>query len=181
MNWKNRQYATHRRDFERAALRVDDEPPPVEVKMPETRRGLIGGGPNGEDLNALRALAEQYQSRMKNPDLEVPAGQRARYEAAFAQVQLDLPRHVLRSRARPFLSGRFGRQGTPAQRRLPQRDGIHPRRCAAQRAAARREGAERARGAVGRVRVRRRLHRSHLHRILLQPERRDSRQRPRVR
>ena len=72
MNWKNRQYATHRRDFERAALRVADEPPPVEVKMPDAKRGLIGGGLNGEDLNALSALAEQYQSRMKNPDLEVP-------------------------------------------------------------------------------------------------------------
>ena len=39
MNWKNRQYATHRRDFERAALRVADEPPPVEVKMPERAAG----------------------------------------------------------------------------------------------------------------------------------------------
>jgi len=44
MNWKNRQYATHRRDFERAALRGADEPPPVEVKMPEAKRGLVGGG-----------------------------------------------------------------------------------------------------------------------------------------
>jgi hypothetical protein len=91
MNWKNRQYATHRRDFERAALRVADEPPPVEVKMPEARRGLVGGGQNGEDLNALYALAEQYQSRMKNPDLEVPAGQRARYEAAFAKFSSIFP------------------------------------------------------------------------------------------
>src|SRR5262245_49743052 len=29
MNWKNRAYATHRRDFDRAALRVEGEPPPV--------------------------------------------------------------------------------------------------------------------------------------------------------
>ena len=91
MNWKNRQYATHRRDFERAALRVADEPPPVEVQMPDAKRGLIGGGLNGEDLNALRALAEQYQSRMQNPDLEVPAGQRARYEAAFAKFSSIFP------------------------------------------------------------------------------------------
>src|SRR5688572_27387264 len=91
MMWKNRQYSTHRRDFERAALRVADEPPPVEVKMPETRRGLVGGGQNGEDLNALYALAEQYQSRMKNPDLEVPAGQRAPYEAAFAKFSSIFP------------------------------------------------------------------------------------------
>ncbi len=91
MNWKNRQYATNRRNFERAALRVADEPPPVEVKMPDAKRGLIGGGLNGEDLNALRALAEQYQSRMQNPDLEVPAGQRARYEAAFARFSAIFP------------------------------------------------------------------------------------------
>ena len=91
MNWKNRQYATHRRDFERAALRVADEPPPIEVKMPDAKRGLIGGGANGEDLNALRALAEQYESRMKNPDLEVPAGQRSRYEAAFARFSSIFP------------------------------------------------------------------------------------------
>ena len=32
MNWKNKQYATHRRDFERKALRVADEPPPVKVR-----------------------------------------------------------------------------------------------------------------------------------------------------
>src|SRR5687767_13871147 len=91
MNWKNRQYATHRRDFERAALRVADEPPLVEVKMPDAKRGLVGGGLNGEDLNALRALAEQYESRMRNPGLEVPAGQRARYEAAFAKFSSIFP------------------------------------------------------------------------------------------
>ncbi len=91
MNWKNRMYATHRRDFERAALRVAGEPPPVPVEMPDAKRGLIGGGLNGEDLNALRALAEQYQSRIKNPDLEVPAGQRAQYEAAFARFSAIFP------------------------------------------------------------------------------------------
>jgi hypothetical protein len=91
MMWKNRQYATHRRDFERAALRVDGEPPPVEVKMPDAKRGLVGGGANGEDLNALIALAQQYESRMRNPDLEVPAGQRARYEAAFAKFSSIFP------------------------------------------------------------------------------------------
>lgn len=91
MNWKNRAYATHRRDFERAALRVEGEPPPVPVEMPDGKRGLIGGGANGEDLNALRALAEQYASRMKNPDLEVPAGQRGRYEAAFAKFSSIFP------------------------------------------------------------------------------------------
>ncbi len=181
MNWKNRQYATHRRDFERAALRVADEPPPVEVKMPEARRGLVGGGQNGEDLNAL------YRARRAVPvahEESRPRGARGPARALrgrVREVQLDLPGHVLRPRAWPLLSGRHGRQRTPAERGLPQRDGLLPRRCAAQRAAAGREGTERARGAVGRVRIRRRLHRAHLHRVLLQPERRGSGQRPRVR
>jgi hypothetical protein len=91
MNWKNRAYATHRRDFDRAALRVEGEPPAVKPVLPTTRMGLIGGGLNGEDLNALKAQVEQYESRMQNPDLEVPAGQRARYEASFAKFASIFP------------------------------------------------------------------------------------------
>jgi hypothetical protein len=91
MNWKNRMYATHRRDFDRAALRVEGEPPPVPIEMPDPKKGLIGAGANGEDLNAVRALAAQYQSRIQNPDLDVPAGQRARYEAAFARFSSIFP------------------------------------------------------------------------------------------
>src|SRR5262249_1370734 len=54
MNWKNRAYATHRRDFDRAALRVEGEAP-VEPALPLGRDGkpvgygLVGLGPNGED------------------------------------------------------------------------------------------------------------------------------------
>lgn len=91
MNWKNRAYATHRRDFDRAALRVEGEPPPVPVVRPDGRRGLIGGGANGEDMNALLARAEAYESRMKNADLEVPAGLRPRYETAFATFSAIFP------------------------------------------------------------------------------------------
>src|SRR5262249_42627757 len=91
MNWKNRAYATHRRDLDRAALRVETEPPPLEPTLPVGRDGkvvgygLVGLGPNGEDLTALKAQVRAYASRMENPDLVVPAGQRARYEAAFAK------------------------------------------------------------------------------------------------
>lgn len=91
MNWKNRAYAAHRRDFDRAALRVEDEPPPVAPVTPTGKGGLIGVGQNGEDVNALRAIAAQYKSRMENPDLVVPAGQRARYEAAFAAFSAVFP------------------------------------------------------------------------------------------
>src|SRR5947207_5832488 len=97
MNWKNRMYATHRRDFDRAALRVEGEAPPVEPALPLGRDGkpvgygLVGLGPNGEDLTALKAQVRAYASRMENADLVVPAGQRARYEAAFAKFSAIFP------------------------------------------------------------------------------------------
>ena len=85
MNWKNRAYAMHRRDFDRAALRFEGEAPAVEPVVPLGRDGkpvgygLVGLGPSGEDLTALKAQARAYRSRMDNADLVVPAGQRARY------------------------------------------------------------------------------------------------------
>jgi hypothetical protein len=97
MNWKNRAYATHRRDFDRAALRVEGEPPPVAPALPIDRDGkvvklgLIGIGPGGEDLTELKAQVLSYTSRMENPDLVVPAGQRTRYEAAFAKFSSVFP------------------------------------------------------------------------------------------
>jgi mono/diheme cytochrome c family protein len=97
MNWKLYSYATHRRDFDRAALRVEGEPPPVEPTIPLGRDGkpagygLVGLGPNGEDLTALRAQVRAYASRMENADLVVPASQRARYEAAFATFSSVFP------------------------------------------------------------------------------------------
>jgi hypothetical protein len=97
MNWKSLAYATHRRDFDRTALRVEGEPPPVEPVLPLGRDGkpvgygLIGVGPNGEDLTALKAQVRAYASRMENGDLVVPAGQRARYEAAFAKFTAVFP------------------------------------------------------------------------------------------
>ena len=97
MNWKLRAYATHRRDFDRAALRVEGEAPAVEPTIPLGRDGkpvgygLVGTGPNGEDLTALKARVRAYASRTENADLVVPAGQRARYEAAFARFSSVFP------------------------------------------------------------------------------------------
>ena len=97
MNWKLRAYATHRRDFDRAALRVEGEAPALEPTIPLGRDGkpvgygLVGTGPNGEDLTALKAQVRAYASRMENADLVVPAGERARYEAAFAKFSSVFP------------------------------------------------------------------------------------------
>jgi Protein of unknown function (DUF1592)/Protein of unknown function (DUF1588)/Protein of unknown function (DUF1587)/Protein of unknown function (DUF1585)/Protein of unknown function (DUF1595) len=97
MNWKLRAYATHRHDFDRDALRVEGEAPAVEPTIPLGRDGkpvsygLVGLGPNGEDLTALKAQVRAYASRTENADLVVPAGQRARYEAAFARFSSVFP------------------------------------------------------------------------------------------
>jgi hypothetical protein len=118
MNWKNRAYAAHRRDFDRAALRIEGEPPPVAPVLPLGRDGkvvnlgLVGTGPNGEDLTALKAQVVAYTSRMENPELLVPAGQRARYEAAFAKFSSMFPdAFYVRERGRfyPDDSGDKGR------------------------------------------------------------------------
>ncbi|MDX1983801.1 MAG: DUF1592 domain-containing protein [Bryobacteraceae bacterium] len=85
MNWKLRAYAAHRRDFDRAALQVEGEPPPEMPFMPR-----MGGVPS-EDQVALRNLAIAVRSRFGDPDLLVPAGQRERYEASFARFASVFP------------------------------------------------------------------------------------------
>jgi hypothetical protein len=96
MNWKLRAYASHRRDFDRTALRVEGEAPPPAPSMPLRNGkpvgfGLVGVGPNGEDLTAIKAQVVAYPSRLANPDLVVPAGGRARYEEAFARFSAVFP------------------------------------------------------------------------------------------
>jgi hypothetical protein len=73
--WKNIQYATHRRSFDPAQLQVAGEvklaePPVIE---PET---------NNEFGPGRTRLVENVPG---DPDLAVPAGERARYEAAFGK------------------------------------------------------------------------------------------------
>ena len=102
------------------------------------------------------------KARAGDPDLVVPAGQRDALRGRVRALRLRLPRRLLRQRARPLLPRRFRGQGPPAERRLPQRDGLLPRRYAAHGADPGREGQEGAGPALGRVRLHRRLHRPHL-------------------
>ncbi len=82
MNWKLKEFATHRRDFDRTALRVEGEPPPPESAL-QLDRGAVAGAKDQEAVrNFIGAI---LQGRREDPDLAVPAGQRARYEAAFAR------------------------------------------------------------------------------------------------
>ncbi len=73
--WKNTQYATHRRSFDPAQLQVADESPAVFPDEPEPDS-------NGEFGPGKTVLIKNTPS---DPDLAVPAGERTRYEAAFAR------------------------------------------------------------------------------------------------
>ncbi len=73
--WKNEQYAKHRRSFDPAQLQVKDEPPPA----PPERVRIEGGNQFGPGKTIL------VENAPGDPDLVVPAGERARYEAAFGR------------------------------------------------------------------------------------------------
>jgi hypothetical protein len=73
--WKNTQYATHRRKFDPRQLQVEGEPPfsQKDVVEPEWEN------PFGPGKTIL------IENQPDDPDLFVPAGQRARYEAAWGR------------------------------------------------------------------------------------------------
>jgi hypothetical protein len=73
--WKNTQYATHRRKFDPRQLQVDGEPPfnQDDVVEPEW------DNPFGPGKTIL------VENEPGDRDLFVPAGQRARYESAWAR------------------------------------------------------------------------------------------------
>jgi len=94
--WRNREIEAHRRDFDPAALRVEGEPPAPELLV--TRGPTFG---KGEEVTVKQAIADYIKDRKEDPDLAVPAGQRARYEAAFARFSSTFPtRFYLRERGR---------------------------------------------------------------------------------
>ncbi len=74
--WKNTQYATHRRKFDPRQLQVAGEPPfnQKDVVEPEWENAF---GPGKTIL---------VENAPGDPDLFVPAGQRARYEAAWGRL-----------------------------------------------------------------------------------------------
>jgi len=73
--WKNVQYATHRRTFDPAQLQVEGEPAPALENTPEPdTKDVFGPG-----------RTELIKNTPGDPDLLVPAGERARYEAAFGK------------------------------------------------------------------------------------------------
>ncbi len=83
MNWKLRAFAAHRRDFDPKALRMESDSEPVVPVIPKY--------PGLGQESAIRAAALMLKARAGDQDLVVPAGQRARYEAAFARFSSVFP------------------------------------------------------------------------------------------
>lgn len=95
--WKNRQYATHRMTYDRAALQVEGEAKPVPSAGPAKP-----ATDNDADDDAPAASASRPQGA--DPDLFVPAGQRERYEVAFARFSAVFPDNFyIRERGRYYL------------------------------------------------------------------------------
>jgi hypothetical protein len=95
MNWKLRAFASHRRDFDRNALRMEGEPPPVVPAIPRYA-GL------GQEA-AVRWAALALKARADDLDLVIPAGERSRYEASFARFSSVFPdAFYIRERGRFF-------------------------------------------------------------------------------
>jgi hypothetical protein len=83
LNWKLRQFNSHRRDFDRAALRNDTDPAPVAPAIPKY--------PGLHQEAAPRWAALMAKARAGDPDLVVPAAERSRYEDSFAHFASVFP------------------------------------------------------------------------------------------
>lgn len=94
--YRNQLLATHRREFDPTALRVEGEPPPPNFVV---TRGPTFGGREAEELK--RGIATYIKERQEDPDLVVPTGERPRYEAAFGRFSSVFPTaFCLRERGR---------------------------------------------------------------------------------
>lgn len=83
LHWKNHEYATHRRQFDRGALRNDTDPP---IAVP-----TIPPYPGLHAEAAPRWAALINKGRAGDNDLIVPAAERRKYEAAFARFAQVFP------------------------------------------------------------------------------------------
>jgi hypothetical protein len=83
LNWKLRQFNSHRNQFDPAALRNDTDPPPVVPEIPKY--------PGLHQDAAPRWAALTAKARAAEPDLVVPAPERPRYEASFARFASVFP------------------------------------------------------------------------------------------
>ena len=95
LNWKYREFASHRRDFDPNALRMASDPPPVVPEIPNY--------PSLGQEAAVRAAALALKARAGDRDLIVPDGQFVRYQAALARFSSVFPdAFYIRERGRFF-------------------------------------------------------------------------------
>jgi hypothetical protein len=83
LTWKYEQFNTHRRTFDPGALRNDTDAPEEPPKLPP-RAGLHAEA-------SIRWAAVMKTSQLADPDLVVPAKERARYEESFARFANVFP------------------------------------------------------------------------------------------
>jgi hypothetical protein len=84
--WRNKQYALNRMSFNRAALQVDGQP--------ALAADNVSGQSNAQqasDEPAANPVDSSRTGSKPDPDLQVPAGQRERYETAFARFASVFP------------------------------------------------------------------------------------------
>jgi hypothetical protein len=101
MIWKNVQYATHRMTFDPEQLQVEGEPPvpPLDVANELGAAGEFGPGRTVPVIN-----------QPGDPDLAVPAGQRPRYEAAWAKFCRVFPdKFYMEERGRNYFNTKIDR------------------------------------------------------------------------
>jgi hypothetical protein len=84
--WRNKLYATHRLDYDRGALQVEGEYRPLAERPAKKQSG-------DEANDDLIPVAPGALRHPPDPDLHVPAGQGATYEAAFARFGAVFPDH----------------------------------------------------------------------------------------
>ncbi len=95
LTWKLSNFAAHRRDFDPESLRNDTDPPPDVPEIPRYP-GLHREG-------AFRWAAIIQRERAGDPDLVVPAAERARYETSFARFASVFPdQFYIKERGRYF-------------------------------------------------------------------------------
>ncbi len=84
--WRNKQYATHRTDYDRKALQIDGKGGgPVAVAAAKPRKDDNADEPDDDEP------AAPARGKGVDPDLVVPAAQRAAYEASFARFASVFP------------------------------------------------------------------------------------------
>ncbi len=83
LNWKLREFASHRRESDPNDLRNDTDPPPVLPEIPPYAKLHQEAAPRWAAISA--------RARAGDTDLIVPAAERSRYEAAFARFAFVFP------------------------------------------------------------------------------------------